>query len=309
MDLTNTIVTVLALVIIFIVSIQKFSRHIEEIAGSRLKEILNNWTSTPLKGVVTGTTLSAIIQSGTAATIITVGLVNAQIIPFINALGIVIGINIGTTVTSELIALNMTYIAPIVVIVGFILSHTHSRLRKYGKAVFYFGMMFLSLLMISFLINPLKENPTVLYILQNSQSIYTTMVLGAFATFFFQSGSVLMGLVILLASSGLLGLPQAIGFIFGSNIGGPLASFVASIHAHHEAKKVAMAQILFSILGIIIFLPLEVPFEHLLGLITTNLSQQIVNAQFIFNGVTVIICLVFFKPFAKMVSVATRKVL
>lgn len=309
MDLTNTVITVLALVIIFLVSIQKFSRHMQEIAGSHLKDILHNWTSTPLKGTLTGTILAAIIQSGTAATIITVGLVNSEIIPFINALGVVIGINIGTTITSELVALNMTYLAPTVVIIGFILSHTHSRFRKYGKAVFYFGMMFLSLLIISFLINPLRENPIVLNILQNSQGVYATMIIGAFATLFFQSGSVLMGLVILLSSGGLLGLPQAIGFIFGSNIGGPLASFIASIHANHEAKKVAVAQILFSLLGILIFLPLTIPFENLLGLITSNLSQQIVNAQLIFNGVTVIICLAFFKPFARLVSATTRKLL
>ena len=228
MDLTNTIVTVLAFVIIFIVSIQKFSRHIEEIAGERLKIILNKWTDTPVKGTVVGTILATVIQSGTAATIITVGLVNSQIISFTNSLGVIIGINIGTTVTSELIALNMTYVAPIVVIVGFILSHTHSQFRKYGKAVFYFGMMFLSLLIISLLINPLKENSFVIYLLQNSQSLYATIIIGAVATSLLQSGSILMGLVMILASSGLIGLDQSIGFIFGASIGGPLASFVAS---------------------------------------------------------------------------------
>ncbi|MFA6464053.1 MAG: Na/Pi symporter [Candidatus Paceibacterota bacterium] len=309
MDITNTIITVLALVIIFIVSIQKFSRHIEEIAGIRLKEILNNWTNTPLKGTVTGGVLSAIIQSGTAATIITVGLVNSQLISFTNALGVTIGINIGTTITSQLVALNMTYIAPTVVILGFLLSHTHSRFTKYGKAVFYFGMMFLSLLIISFLLEPLKSNPSVVYFLQNSQSIYATIIIGALATLFLQSGSVLMGLVILLASGGLLGLNQAIGFLCGAFIGGPLASFIASMHAKTEAKKVAVAQILFNLFALLIFLPILIPFENLLRLTTTNIGQQIVNAQFIMNISTAILCLIFIKPFSKLVTFTTKKLL
>ncbi len=309
MDLTNTIITVLALVFIFIVSIQKFSRHIEEIAGVRLKEILNRWTSTPLKGTAAGAILAAIIQSGTAATIITIGLVNSQLITFTSALGVIIGINIGTTITSELVALNMTYIAPTVVIIGFIISRTHSRLQKYGKAIFYFGLMFLSLLLISFLLEPLKSNPTVLYILQNSQSLYATILIGTFFTFFLQSGSILMGLAILLSSSGLLGLNQAIGFMFGASIGGPLASFLASINANLEAKKVAVSQILFNLFSILLFLPFIIPFESLLHLITENISQQIVNAQFIINIVTAILCLIFIKPFSKLVTFTTKKLL
>ena len=309
MDLTNTIITALALVFIFIVSIQKFSRHIEEIAGVRLKEILNRWTSTPFKGTVAGTILAAIIQSGTAATIITIGLVNSQLITFASALGVIIGINIGTTITSELVALNMTYIAPTVVIIGFIISRTHSRFQKYGKAIFYFGLMFLSLLLISLLLQPLKSNPSVLYVLQNSQSLYATILIGTFFTFFLQSGSILMGLAILLSSSGLLGLNQAIGFMFGASIGGPLASFVASISASEEAKKVAVAQILFNLLTILLFLPFIIPFENLLYFITENISQQIVNAQFIINIVTAILCLIFIKPFSKIVTLVTKKLL
>ena len=166
MDITNNIITILSLVILFLFAIQKFSRHVEEMAGDRLKTILNNWTKTPLRGVIAGTILTAILESSTAATIILVGLVNSEIMPFISALGVVIGMNIGTTITAELIALNMTYLAPIVVIVGFVISHTHSRFRKYGKTVFYFGVMFLCLLMISFIIAPLKDDPSVISIIK-----------------------------------------------------------------------------------------------------------------------------------------------
>ena len=169
--------------------------------------------------------------------------------------------------------------------------------------------MFLSLLLISLLLQPLKSNPSVLYVLQNSQSLYATILIGTFFTFFLQSGSILMGLAILLSSSGLLGLNQAIGFMFGASIGGPLASFVASISASEEAKKVAVAQILFNLLTILLFLPFIIPFENLLYFITENISQQIVNAQFIINIVTAILCLIFIKPFSKIVTLVTKKLL
>ena len=133
------------------------------------------------------------------------------------------------------------------------------------------------------------------------------MLIGAVATAIFQSSSVFMGLIILLASSGILGLDQVIGFILGAAIGGPTTALVASMSAKHEARKVAVAQSLFNLFGVFIFLPLAYPFEILLRFITPNISQQIVNAQFIFNITIAIICFIFLKPFSKVTNFVTQK--
>ena len=131
-----------------------------------------------------------------------------------NAISVVIGANIGTTITAQLVALNMTYIAPIIVIAGFVISHTRSRFERYGKAIFYFGVIFLSLYLISNLVTPFRNNPEIISFLQAMSNPYSAIAIGAIITVILQSSSALTGLIIILASQGLIGLPAAIGFLF-----------------------------------------------------------------------------------------------
>ncbi|MES2223815.1 MAG: Na/Pi symporter [Patescibacteria group bacterium] len=306
MDTSTIITTVFSLIIVFLFAVQKFSHQIQRVAGDRLKNFLNNWTSTPIKGVLSGTLLTTILQSSTATTVILVGLVNASIITSRNALGVVIGANIGPSISAQLVALNMTYIAPIIVIVGFIISHTKTRFKRYGKAIFYFGVVFLSLFIIANIISPLKDNVDFQNILVAMSNPYKAIIAGAIITAILQSSSVFTGIVIILGSQGLITLPAAIGFMLGSNIGSPLTAIVASTSASFEAKKVAIAQILFNILGVLIFIPLIYPFMSLLEIISQNETQQIVNAHFLFNIICAILCLTFFDKFEKLVKQTTK---
>ncbi len=306
MDTSTILTTVLSLVVVFLFAIQKFSHQIQRVAGDKLKTILNNWTNTPIKGVVSGAFITSIMQSSTATSVILVGLVNAGVIASYNAIGVVIGANIGTTITAQLIALNMTYIAPIIVIAGFIISHTRTRLKKYGKSIFYFGIIFLSLFIISNIVSPLKDNLELQKLLVLMSSPYTAILAGAIITAILQSSSVFTGLVIILGAQGLIGLPAAIGFMLGSNIGSPLTAIIASTSASFEAKKVAVAHILFNIVGVIILIPLIYPFMSLLQLISNDTTQQIVNAHFLFNIICAIICLISFNYFEKLVRNTTK---
>ncbi len=305
MDASTIFTTILAFVLVFLFAIQKFSHQIQLRAGTRLRSFLTRTSSTPLKAALSGTAVTAIIQSSTAASVILVGLVNAGIIPVGNAIGVIIGANVGSSVTAQLVALKMTYIAPIIVILGFILAHTHSRLRRYGKAIFYFGIIFLSLFMISILVEPLKNHPSFIGLLDSIQNPLAAMLAGAVVTVIFQSSSILTGLVLILAASGLVELPTAIGFMFGGNLGSPITAIIASSSATLEAKKVAIAHALFNYLGTAVFIILVIPFTSLLHLITPNLVQQIVNAHFMFNMGCAIASLVFFKHFERLASKVT----
>ncbi len=300
MSIATIISTVLALVIIFLFAVQKFGHQIQMVAGERLKSLLHNFTNHPVKGALSGAFITAILQSSTATSVILVGLVNAGVMESINALGVVIGANIGTTITAQLVALNMTYIAPIIVICGFIIGHTHSRFRKYGKAIFYFGLTFLTLFIISNIVSPLKDNVDLQNFLHSMTDPYKAILVGIVITAIMQSSSVFTALTLILAGSGLISLPIAIGFMLGSAIGSPLTAIVASTSASFEAKKVAISHVIFNILGVIIFTPLLYPFVKLLRLISDNEIQQIVNAHFIFNITCAIICLVFFKYFERI---------
>ena len=303
---TSTIfTTILALVLIFLFAIQKFTHQIQMMAGDRLRSILNRWTNRPLRGILSGVFVTSILQSSTAASVILVGLVNGGLIPSYNAIAVVVGANIGSTVTAQLIAFNMTYIAPIVVIAGFILAHTHSRLRRYGKAVFYFGIIFMSLFIIQNLVEPLQANEAFVAFLKSLDNPYSAIVVGAILTAIFQSSAVLTGLVLILAASGLVGLPMAIGFQLGASVGAPMTALVASMSASFEAKKVAIAHMYFNFIGFLIFLPLIGVFVRLIEFTNGSLTQQIVNAHFAFNVSIAILCFIFFKYFDALVEKTT----
>ncbi|MES2060165.1 MAG: Na/Pi symporter [Patescibacteria group bacterium] len=305
MDITTTFTTILALVLIFLFAIQKFGHQIERVAGKRLREVFHNFTNRPSKAIAVGTLVSSILPSSMAISVILVDLVNAGIIASYNAIGVVVGANLGIIVTSQLIALNMTYVAPIVVIIGFIVSHTHSKFKKYGKAVFYFGVIFLALFIISILIEPLKSNPQFLSFLQSISNPYEAIIIGAVLTIMVQSGALFAGLVLILANGNLIGLPEAVGFLLGCGITPALTAVVASTSATLEAKKVAIANAYFNIGGVILFAPFLYPFIKLLQFISTNEVQQIVNATFIFNVSIAILCFVFFKYFDRLVEKTT----
>jgi len=305
MDASTIFTTILALVLIFLFAIQKFSHQMQHVAGKRLKSFLTRWSDNPIKGSFSGMLVTALLQSSTATSIILVGLVNAEIIPATNALSVVIGANVGGSITAQLVALKMTYIAPLVVIAGFILSHTHSRFKRYGKPIFYFGVIFFSLFIIGILAEPLKNHASFLAIIQSISNPFTALLAGALITFLFQSSSVLTGLVLILAGSGLIELPTAIGFMLGGNIGSPITALIASASASLEAKRVAIAHALFNYVGTLIYLPLITPFILLLQFISPDPVQQIVNAHFIFNASCAIVCLVFFKRFDSLARKVT----
>ncbi len=302
MDTTTIFTTVLALVLVFLFAIQKFTHQVQIVAGERLKSILNKWTNTPLKGILSGVFVTSILQSSTAASVILVGLVNGALIPSYNAIAVIVGANIGSTVTAQLIALNMTFVAPIVVIAGFILGHTHSRLRKYGKAIFYFGIIFLSLFIIQTQVEPLKDNAVFVSFLKSLADPYSAIVVGAVLTAIFQSSAVLTGLVLILAASGFVELPMAIGFLLGASVGAPMTAIVASMSANLEAKKVALAHMYFNFIGFLIFLPLIYPFARAMEQTNSSLAQQIVNAHFTFNISIAILCFLFFKYFDALIE-------
>lgn len=306
METTTIITTVLSLVVIFLFAVQKFSHQIQIVAGERLKNLLHDFTNHPVKGVLSGAFITSIMQSSTATSVVLVGLVNAGVIASANAIAVVIGANIGTTITAQLVALNMTYIAPLIVIAGFVITHTQSRFRKYGKAIFYFGLIFLSLFIISNVTAPLKYNTDLQNILASMSSPYRAIIVGTVITAIIQSSSVFTGLTLILAASGLVTLPVAVGFLLGSNIGSPLTAVVASTTANFEAKKVATAHILFNIVGVIIFIPFIYPFMSLLRIISDNEVQQIVNAHFLFNVICAILCLLFYRYFNRLVHTVAK---
>ncbi len=292
---------VIPAVILFLYGIENFSEEVRHVAGERFRALLQKATRTPLRGALAGAAVTAILQSSTATTIIAVGLVNAGAISFLGSLGLIIGANIGTTLTAQLVAFKLTAFAPLFVILGFAASLIRGPYRAYGKPVFYFGLVFYSLNLISSIVSPLQGNADVLALLSMADNVLTAIVIGFVITNIFQSSSVTAGLIVVMAQSGLITAAQAIPVILGANIGTTTTGLVVSLSMNTAAKRTAFAQFLFNFLGVLLFLPLIEDFSFFVENMGGTAAQQVANAHLIFNSTSAIIFLLAIRPFSSFI--------
>jgi phosphate:Na+ symporter len=206
-------------------------------------------------GVVIGAIFTAVIQSSSATSVITIGLVNAGVLSFKNSVGIIFGANIGTTVTAQLVAFKLTAFAPLFIVVGFALSLVRTRASIFGKSIFYFGFVFFSLNLISSSLQPLHNEPTLLEYLLRPQNPLLAVLAGCVFTALVQSSSVATGLAIIFTQQGLLGLENAVPIIVGANIGTTATALIAMFNMDLAAKKTALSHFLFNVGGVLLFIP------------------------------------------------------
>jgi len=297
----DLLIAVVPAVILFLYGIESFSEEVRHAAGERFRTILQNATKTSLRGALAGAAVTALVQSSTATTIIAVGLVNAGAISFLASLGLIIGANVGTTLTAQLVAFKLTVFAPLIVIAGFMLSLIRGPYRAYGKPVFYFGLVFYSLNLISSVVAPLQDDPEVLSLLSMTDDILIAIVIGFIITNIFQSSSVTTGLIVVMAQSGLINASQALPILLGANIGTSTTGLVVSLSMNTAAKRTATAQFLFNFLGVLLFLPFIDSFSLLIEDLGGTAAQQVANAHLIFNSTCAVIFLLAIKPFSSLI--------
>lgn len=300
--LINTFFTIIASVFLFLFAIQKFSKQIHGLVGEKMKKIIESATDTPIRGIFAGSILTAIVQSSTTVTVILIGLVDAGIISFYNSLGIVFGANIGTTITSQLVAFKIIYFAPYILILGFILERTNGKYQKYAKTIFYFGLVLLSLLFILMITEPLQKDPFVLEIFSNISNVYVAILAGLLATIVLQSSSVVSGIIILLVSQDLFDFNQAFGIILGANIGTTSTALIASSVMNSSAKKTALAHFLFNFIGVMVFIPFIGVFSSFMKILELSIEKEVALAYFIFNLANALLFLIFLDYFYRLIN-------
>jgi len=298
----SIVVAGLTAVILFIFGLDHFSKEIQNISGERLRKSLATATRIPLLGVFIGAVVTAIIQSSSATSVITISLVNAGVISFQNSVGIIIGSNIGTTVTAQLVAFKLTAFAPFFIIAGFFLSLLRSRFAIFGKAVFYFGFVFFSLNLISSSLQPLQNNSTLIDLLTQPQNPFLAIFFGCLFTAIVQSSSVTTGLAIVFTQQGLLGLENAVPLIIGANIGTTATALIAVFNMDISAKKTALCHFLFNIGGVILFLPILLLFGSRLAELQLDPAVALATIHLVFNLVTSFIFVLFVSPFARLID-------
>lgn len=296
-----TVSGIIGSVTLFLFSVLRFSQYVKDSMGDKVRGILQSITSTPWRGVVAGTLVTSVFQSSSATSVIVVSLVGAQALSFYNSLGLIFGANIGTTITSQLIAFNAMAISPYILLVGFLLGRWGGILKKYSRLVIYFGMIFFSIFLVSYFISQIESN-FLAFAFSKISNVYIALLAGVITSVLVQSSSVVSGVIIVMAGTGLLSLEQSLGIILGANIGTTFTAILASLPLSRAAKKVAMAHFLFNLLGVLMILPILSNFYVFISYLGGSIESQIANANLLFNIFSAIVFLIFIKPFHSLIE-------
>ena len=291
---------------LFLYGMNLMAEGLQKAAGENLKKIVEKLTSNVVMGVLVGTVVTAIIQSSSASTVMVVGFVNAGIMNLTQAIGVIMGANIGTTVTAQLVSFKLEAIAPVALGIGIILYlfSKKQRTKDLATILLGFGILFTGMEFMKDAVKPLAEyegfRNALIYFGQHP----LLGILAGFAiTGIIQSSSASMGMLIALASQGLIPINAALPILYGDNIGTCVTSLLSSIGASKNAKRAATMHLTFNVIGTIIFmLVLGKPISMFVQYLDPNdASRQIANAHTIFNVINVLILLPFSKYIVKLV--------
>lgn len=290
---------------LFLFGIQMMASGMQKAAGDKLRRILEVLTSRPWLAAVTGVMVTFLIQSSSTTTVMVVGFANAGIMSLAQAAGTILGANVGTTLTAQIISFNIKDIAlPAIGVGAFLNFFGRRRLHKYlGQTLLGFGLLFLGLITMSKGMSPLAEMESVTRVLISFSRIPLLGVLvGAVFTAMLQSSSAATGVIIALSLEDMLTLESALPLILGTNLGTCITVIFASIGANLVARRAALAHILFNAIGVIVFLLLLGPFAELVRETASSIPRQIANAHTLFNVFSTILLLPFFKYFISLIK-------
>ena len=302
---------------LFLFGINKMSDSLQAVAGSEMRRILKVLINTPLKGVLVGLGVTALIQSSSATTVMMIGLVNTGIMTLNQAVGVVMGANIGTTITAQLIAFNIGQYAFLFVILGVILLFIRKNrvMEHWSQIIIGFGLLFVGLNVMAAAVSPLQESVVMRNLMiKLATNPLLSILIGTAFTMLIQSSSASIGIVIVLASTGLIPFEGALYLVFGDNIGTTITAWLAAMSSGNTAKRVAMVHTLFNVFGTIIFGTLTY-----LGIYTIfinwitpgnvyagqNIARHIANGHTMFNVFNTLL----FLPFANQLANLATKII
>ena len=284
----GTILTMAGGLGLFLFGMELMSDSIEQVAGARLRRILEIFTTNRFMGMIVGIIFTGIIQSSSACTVMVVSFVNSGLMNLYQAAGVILGANIGTTITSQLVSFNLSKIAPLILLVGVVVMMftKKEKVRKVAEVVVGFGILFVGLSTMSQAMANMKNEPQVVNLLMSLKNPFLATLMGFALTAIIQSSSVTVSIVLLLANQDLLPLPITLYIILGCNIGACATAMLASMTGKKDAKRAALIHLLFNIIGtVIIYIALFVAGDQIVELIKSISAD---NGRFVANAHTLI---------------------
>ena len=296
---------------LFLYGMKLMSDGLEAAAGNQLRRWLEALTSNRFIGVLVGAAITAIIQSSSATTVMVVSFVNAGLMQLSQAVGLIMGANIGTTITGILVTLKVSMVAPLAAFIGIaiIMFAKKKKVQSIGQIIAGFGILFMGMDMMSSAMRPLSGSPDFMNMIEQARNPIIGVLVGALLTALIQSSSAFTGVLIALALAGVLDFQTGIFLIFGTNIGTCITAILASLGANRTAKRAAIVHLLFNAIGTGIFLVialLPIGFvDWIESLIPNNVAGQIAITHVVFNITTTILLF----PFANQLVFLASKII
>lgn len=284
---------------------------LQKSAGSKMKDILAALTKNKLMGILVGALVTGVIQSSSATTVMVVGFVNAGLMNLHQAVGIIMGANIGTTITAFLVSLNITKIATFLVGVGVavFIAAKKRKVKSIAEVIIGFGILFIGMDLMKAAMEPLKSNPVFSSMMTNFNNPYFGILIGFILTVILQSSSATTGLLIAVAATGVISFDQAYPVVFGQNIGTCVTALLSSIGANKTAKRAAVIHLLFNLIGTLLFMIfLRNPVQWIVYKIApVDVPKQIAAGHIFFNILNVIVMFPFSELLVKASEYIIRK--
>lgn len=278
---------------------------LQRAAGAKLRNFLLTATGNRFKGVGVGAAITALLQSSSATTVMLVGFVGSGLMGLTQTMGVILGADIGTTITVQLLAFKVYDYAIGIVGLGIITAFLgrSGRWKDIGQAILGFGFVFFALKLLIDTFEPVSQNPLMKeFLLGFSKDPFAGIIISALLTALFQSSAATLGIALTAAHSGILSIEAAVPIVLGANIGTTVTAIVSSLGATVDAKRVAMANVLFKVVGVLLVLPFLGFFTTLVGSSSPDAARQVANAHTFFNIGIAVLFLPFTGPFTRLVS-------
>jgi phosphate:Na+ symporter len=290
-------------IVLFLFGMIRMSQEVQRLFTSRIRGYIKYAVKKPIYGLLTGIVSTILFQSSSATTVLIIGMVSAGAITFYHSLGIILGADIGTTLTVQLVVWKLSDFSPAFVIGGGLLWLTgQAKWRTIGEVVFYFGMIFFGLSLVSTATEPLKNYPGFIRFFQETKNPLIGLVIGLVFTGIIHASVIPISILVILAQQDLVTIENSLPIVFGANIGTTVTALLASTVATISGKRAAVSHLLFKCFGAVICLLILPLFVVVLEGLSSSVAQQIALGHFLFNALIVVILIFFLKPFAAMMK-------
>lgn len=291
--MSEIILSIIAGLVLFLFAVNNLSDAIKSIVGDKANRWIQTFTSNTISSLLVGVVVTTLLDSSSAVIIITIVLVNSKVLTFKQAMGIILGANIGTTISSQIIAMDIGKYSPILLLLGFILLmiSKSDKVNQIGKVILYFGVLFFGLFTMENAVEPLKEAPFFSEWMRKTENPIMGAFIGAMVTLIIQSSSATVGMAIILAKKGLLTITGGIAVMLGAELGTCSDTLIATINGSRAAIKTGLFHLIFNMLSIIAGLLLFFPFQDFVQWVSygASLERTIANAHMMFNVLGVLV--------------------